>query len=309
MTAIVEEIQRATFSAMGNTVHIVVVDGDNSHLEVAQRRIDELESRWSRFIPTSDIARLNSAHSRTVEVAPETISLLQYMLGAYQVTSGLFDPTRLPALIEAGYSRSLVSERLTILPSGVTWSHGLDELSIDTDSRCVALPPGVTIDAGGIGKGYAADIVANEILAAGASGVLVNIGGDLRCLGVGDREGVWDIAIASCRGTGEIDRVRLDSGSVATSSIHAKTFFQEGELNSHLIDPRMNRALTPITAAVVQATVIARDCVWAEAMTKALILDDPRSGMALIDDLELAAMIVLGDGSTHHTSNWARFQG
>lgn len=308
MSAIVEEARRATFPAMGNTAHVVVIGGTEEHLDMARRRIAELESLWSRFVPTSDVSRLNSAQGRTVHVAPETISLLQYMVDAHRTTSGLFDPTRLPQLVEAGYAQSLISERLTLLPTGVVWSHGLQDLKIDAERRCVTLPPDVTIDAGGIGKGFAADIVANEIISAGAHGALVNVGGDLRCVGVGDRDGAWEVAIADPADTGEIDRVRLQSGAVATSSVYAKTFVQADKVRSHVIDPRSNRAIAPESALVVQATVIAHECVWAEVLTKALLFENPHQGVALVDGLELAALIINGDGSATRSMNWSRFQ-
>ena len=299
---------RSTFPAMGNTTSVVVVGGTNDHLDMARRRIDELESMWSRFIPSSDISRLNRAAGRTMEVAPETISLLQYMVDAHRATSGLFDPTRLPQLVDAGYTRSLVSDRLTILPTGVAWSHGLEEISIDAGSRRVTLPPDVTVDAGGIGKGFAADIVVDEILENGARGALVNVGGDLRCSGEGDRNDAWEIAITTADGTGEIERVRLQSGAIATSSVHAKTFMRNEELRSHIIDPRTDHALEPHTSPVIQASVIADECVWAEVMTKALILEQPDNGIALIDGLDLAALIVTGDGSFYRSPNWATFR-
>lgn len=296
-----------SFMAMGNTVRVVVVGGVTDHLDVARARIAELESLWSRFVPSSDVSRLNRAGGRTTSVAPATITLLQYMADAHRRTGGLFDPTQLPHLIEAGYAKSLVSDRLTILPSGVVWSHGLHEMSIDVGSRCVTLPPGVTIDAGGIGKGLAADIVATELVAAGAQGALVSVGGDIRCVGEGDRDGAWEIAIAEPSGTGEIDRVSIRSGAVATSSVLAKTFDHGGERRSHLVDPRSRLAIVPESWRVMQATVVAAECVWAEAMTKAVMLGGPGGGIALVDGLNLAAMIVMDGGTIHRSVAWNEF--
>jgi thiamine biosynthesis lipoprotein len=308
MSVMIEEAQRTTFAAMGNTVHVVAVGGTDDHLTFAQQRIAELESMWSRFIPTSDVSRLNCADGKPTEVEPETITLLQFMADAYRITSGLFDPTQLPHLIETGYGRSLTSERLTILPTGVTWSHGLNDMVIDVGNRCVTLPPGVTIDAGGIGKGLTADIVATGLMDIGVNGARVNVGGDLRCAGAGDRDGSWEIGIAGTDGTGEIGRVKLRDGAVATSSVLAKTFTHDGEHRSHLIDPRSHRALAPRTSRVTQATVIAAECVWAEVLTKTLILEEPAQGFALFDSLDLAAMIVTDDSQTHRSSTWAEYQ-
>ena len=94
----------------------------------------------------------------------------------------------LAALEAAGYDRDFDALRAAgDLPSGAgsdpsasTPSPGCGAITVDHLVGAVRLPPGVAIDLGGIGKGYTADLVAADLLAAGARGVLVNMGGDLR---------------------------------------------------------------------------------------------------------------------------------
>ncbi len=93
---------------MGTTAHVVVTAAREPDrlAEAARARVAELEARWSRFIPTSDVSRLNALASLPVVVAPETFALVQLAVEGWRMTGGRFDPTVLPALVAAGYDRS-----------------------------------------------------------------------------------------------------------------------------------------------------------------------------------------------------------
>ena len=93
------------FAAMGSHAHVLVV-GAPDLLAQAVERVADLERRWSRFVPTSDISRMNAAEGETVAVSPETYLLVSRAVEAWRLTDGLFDPTVLPALAAAGYDRS-----------------------------------------------------------------------------------------------------------------------------------------------------------------------------------------------------------
>src|SRR6188474_3172238 len=92
------------FRAMGSDVHVVVV-GDPSLLAVATFRVDELERRWSRFRPDSEISRLNAHRGEPVVVSVETFALVERSVRAWRETRGRFDPTVLGDLIRLGYDR------------------------------------------------------------------------------------------------------------------------------------------------------------------------------------------------------------
>ena len=96
-----EEIR---FRAMGSEIHLVVM-GDHRLLDVARRRIDDLERKWSRFIPTSEISRLNANRGEPVAVSDDTFLLVRRALEGWRATGGRFDPTVLGDLVRAGYDR------------------------------------------------------------------------------------------------------------------------------------------------------------------------------------------------------------
>jgi thiamine biosynthesis lipoprotein len=157
---------------MGTDVH-VVVQGDPWLVVVARRRVADLESRWSRFLPDSEISRLNRAAGQPVVVSSETARLLRAAIEGWQRTEGLYDPTILGDLIRAGYDSTftdLAESRLDAPHSH--WRRGAN--AIDVGDGQARLPNGVAFDPGGIGKGLTADIVATELVEQGATSVLID---------------------------------------------------------------------------------------------------------------------------------------
>ena len=84
---------------MGSKVHVAVVDGMPGLLDAARNRIAQLERRWSRFIPTSEVSRLAAARGTAVAVSPDTVLLVQRAVLGWRLTDGAFDPTVLGALL------------------------------------------------------------------------------------------------------------------------------------------------------------------------------------------------------------------
>ncbi|MFM8858239.1 MAG: FAD:protein FMN transferase [Actinomycetota bacterium] len=305
----IDGISRAVFPSMGNTARITIVEGDETLIDHAARRLHQLEDIWSRFIATSDISRLNAAAGSTVVVHPDTVRLVRHMVGGWTFTNGLFDPSMLGELVEAGYAHSMTSNSITVLPTGIEWSKDLSSVAIDGDT--VTVPYGMVLDPGGIGKGLAADIVASELIELGASGALVSIGGDIRCIGRGDIENQWIIDIESPFDRQVMCSIAIAEGAVATSSLAAKLFTSpdgSGDVRSHIMDARSRRTVDPMTHDIVQASVTAAECVWAEVFTKAYLVHDDRARIELAAEHGLEAMIVLRDGSRITSQGWKKYQ-
>lgn len=288
---------------MGNTVDLTVI-GAPDHVDHARRRIEELESRWSRFIFSSDISRLNRADGRPTAIHHDTVVLVRYLVEAQRVTNGAFDPTLAPTLNALGYRASRThSADDCELSVHARSSCNLSTTTIDDCFDAVTLPFGATLDPGGLGKGLAADIVTSELMARGASGVCLSIGGDIRCAGLGPIDGHWVVDIADpARDDASVSRIWLNEGAVATSSLTAKEWIDRGSQRHHVIDPRQ---LTPITIdaeTMVQASVIAREAVWAEVFaTSTLVTQNLESA----DDL--AALVVHRSGRIESNEQWSTF--
>lgn len=287
--------------AMGVTCVATVVGISSHDLAVdCLDLVEELESLWSRFIPISDISQLNSANGQPTVVDRRTLTLLHHMIAAHQATDGAYNPTRLPLQIAAGDASSLINDRRTELPADAAVFSQLSGIQIFSDGK-VSLPRGMTLDAGGIGKGLAADLILQFALEHGAQAACINLGGDM-AINTGDSIG-WDVEIVSPIDSEAIlDTVRIAVGAIATSSLFARQRNGAG-ITSHLFTDSSAHD----TQHTVGATVIANSAAWSEAWTKYAILSNPEPAIDTLTQAGLAGMLVSANGQITRTESWKTF--
>lgn len=275
---------------MGGTGHVLVL-GPHAvrSLAYARSRLDLLERVWSRFLPGSDVSRLNAAAGRWVDVCADTVVLLRHSRRYWELTEGQFDPTVHAAMLAHGYDRDLACVRATgsAAPVASVPAPGCDGIEVDAAAGRARLPLGAGFDPGGIGKGLAADLVCAELLAAGAAGALVNVGGDLRAAGRPPRRDGWVVAVPDPYDTRrEQLRVAFDDGGVATSSTLRRRWTAGGREVHHVLDPATGR---PTTGTVVAVSVVATTAAWAEAVTKVVLVSGDPTAARRLPGVELVA--------------------
>jgi FAD:protein FMN transferase len=252
---------------MGTGAHVIVVGGRPGLAERAVRRIAGLEGLWSRFRPDSEISRLNARAGTAVPVSAETSELVERAVDGWRLTAGAFDPTLLGAVIRAGYDRTFARIPAAAAPGVSGARRGAD--GIETGPGWVRLPAGSGFDPGGIGKGLAADIVVDELMAAGAAGACVNLGGDVRVAGDGPSGGAWTIGVDHPWAEAPVVLIGLGGGAVATSTTLRRRWRVGGEKRHHLIDPDSEQ---PASGDVNLAAVVAGRAWIAEVWAKAVLL-------------------------------------
>lgn len=276
-----------TWSAMGTTCRAWFVGpGAADAALTARSTVAQLEARWSRFRPGSDVSRLNAAGGSPVAVSSLTRAILSDAIAWWRATDGLFDPTVLHALVDAGYDRDRATGHGPITPGEP--APGCDGVRLDPESGTVRLPPGVGIDLGGIGKGWAADLVADSLRT--AEGGLIDLGGDLRVWGRPPEGEGWPIAVEDLRDGTTAALLGLTGGAVATSSTLRRRW-DDGRLSAHhLIDPRTGR---PAGGELVTVTVVAGRAGAAEVLAKsALVAGTVHAARELLDHHAVAALVV-----------------
>ncbi|MGB8860557.1 MAG: FAD:protein FMN transferase, partial [Ilumatobacteraceae bacterium] len=294
------------FRVMGSRSYVIVHGGTREMLDRAEARLRELESWWSRFREDSDITMANRAAGRPVVVHGDTLAVVARALDAWRQTAGRFDITTLPALLSAGYTHSAVNQSLA--PSVPGSRIGMSAMvHVDYDASTLTVPATTAIDLGGIGKGFAADIVAEELIEAGATGALVNIGGDLVVLGSPCDDTSWYLGIEDPRNPpSHVATLRLQSGGMATSGTTIRKWTRaDGTAAHHLIDP--TRA-TPSASGIVTATVLAADAATAEAFATAAMMLPGDEAVAMLDSVHLAGLAVDRDGQVFETSTMRDFR-
>jgi thiamine biosynthesis lipoprotein len=280
---------------MGTDAHVVLTSAAEALLHTTRARLGALEARWSRFLPDSELSRLNQSPGELVLLSDVTYDLIELAVAAWRLTAGRFDPTVLDALCDLGYDRSFDDLATVVADPGTTSrpAAGCAAIELYPELRAVVLPPGVRLDLGGIGKGHAADLVCGELRERGAAGACVSLGGDVRVSGrppAGDD--AWTVDVEHPFTNEPIARVRLDDGAVATSSAVRRRWRRGNTTVHHLIDPATG-APAPRYAAV---TVVAGSATLAEILTKGVFVADMGDGAALLADNAATGLVVDHDG-------------
>lgn len=289
------------FAAMGTTAHVVVVGPDaQRQLGKATERVFDLEQRWSRFLPTSEVTQLNNAAGAPIEVSGDTLELVEHGVAGWRLTEGRFDPTMVVQLERAGYDRSFELIGNTARSLEVTAAVGCAEVIVDRRRSEVTLPSGLGFDPGGIGKGLAADIVTRELIDDGALGVMVNLGGDLAVQGLPIDGDHWVVTIAEPavhRGT--ITKARLRNAGLATSTTAKRRWRGSHGERHHILDPKTGCSTND---KAVLATVIAGAAWWAEVSATSMLATGE------IGAHVESSMLMHTDGRVEKYGDFARFE-
>jgi thiamine biosynthesis lipoprotein len=183
----------------------------------------------------------------------------------------------------------------------------LNALSIDHRRNVVCAPKGMCLDAGGIGKGLAADIVAAALIDAGARGSSVSIGGDVAVRGAAPQPGGWLIGVADPHHLDdEAGQLMLVEGGIATSgTLRRRWHDAEGGAVHHLLDPATGRSVHH-AREIVAVTVVAGTAAWAEVWTKAVMVRGATM-LAVLDEHGLGAQLTYADATTSINRAWSAF--
>jgi thiamine biosynthesis lipoprotein len=274
-------LDQRRFVVMGCDAHLLAHGVDvGAALDAATIRAFHLERVWTRFSLGSEISALNRSGGQPVAVSADTLGLVAGAVDGYWRTGGRFDPTILGDLVRAGYDRDLhaidTPGSVPMPGSDADGRCGTGCAGIVVDHNSVTLPRGISFDPGGIAKGLAADWLCADLLAAGADGACVNLGGDLRVGGIAPDGDIWRVGVESpSSGAPPIATIELHDGGVATST----TARRRWHTGHHLIDPRTGQSTA---TDVVAVTVQAATAVEAEILATAAVVAGIARGRGLV---------------------------
>lgn len=290
-------VVKRTQMHMGTLVSITTVAPSQEiaqvSIEAGFREIKRLEQLFSTWIPTSELSQVNAAAGREpVVVGPETLELVSRSLEMARLTEGGFNIAVGPA-VEAWSvterERIPTREELQSLRLLVDWTM----INIDSQARTIFLPkPGMRIDVGGIGKGYAADRAVDVMRKMGAKGGVVALSGDIKTFG--DLPGMqgFPVGIRHPRQEGAlIATVDLKNEAISTAGDYERYFEREGVRYHHILDPK---SLQPARQCQ-SVTVIAAEGTVADGLDTGIFVLGPEKGMALVEQLPDVEAIIIDD--------------
>lgn len=237
--------------------------------------IDKMENLLSIFRPHSDLSTINRfASQRPIPCSIDTITLLELALHIHQLTEGGFDITAGSLSQVWGFSRrsgrmpTLEEIKAALEVVGTQWI----ELNL-TERKVKLLRDGVTLNPGGIGKGYALDCAAQELASSGVTDFLMH-GGLSSVFARGNRQhhatgGGWLVTLKHpWRWQEELGQIRLVNQALATSGSGKQFFHFQGQRYSHIIDPRTGWP----AQGMMSATVICPSAAVADALATAMFV-------------------------------------
>lgn len=256
-----------------------------------------IEDLMSPNRPQSDVARLSQSPDG-LEVSAETAEVVALGLRIAKASGGAFDMTlgRLKTIwrIETDEPRVPSPSEIREAVAGA----GPDALKME-GNRVIKGSPGLSVDLGGIAKGYAIDRAADVLRQSGVESASVNAGGDIRL--IGDHGGrPWRIAIQHPRDAArQLATLELAEISVVTSGDYERYFIRDGKRYHHIFDPR-----TGYPADRCQSvTVAAPTAVLADALSTAVFVLGPEDGLKLLEETpQVEGVIVGADGAAVVTS-------
>ena len=254
------------------------------------RRIDALMSHYK---PNSQLSQINAhANSQPVQVDKELFDLIKLSTHYSQITEGAFDITYASVGYLYDYRHRIrpTEEQIKKALPGVNWHNIL----LDEVHHTVRFEhPGMRIDLGGIGKGYAVDHGLAILKARGVQHAVVSAGGDSRILG--DHMGrPWLVAIRHPDDPKKVvTRIPLSDSAMSTSGDYERYFDENGVRYHHIIDPRTGHSASKVRSA----TILAPTATQTDGMSKTAFVLGPEKALAIINRMpEYDAVFVCPDG-------------
>lgn len=243
-------------------------------------RIAELDTIMSDYRQDSELMRLCAkAGGPPVKVSPELFLALSRAQQVSKESHGTFDVTVGPLIALWRKAR-----KTAILPDPTEIEHarqrvGWKRMRLNERAHTVQLKtPGMKLDLGGIGKGYAADEAQRVLKQNGIDRALVELGGDIVVSGAPPDTDGWTIRAPNAGTDYKPADLKLANCALSTSGDTEQFVIIEGKRYSHIIDPRTGQALTKR----VQVTLIAPNGMTSDPLTKAVSILGEESRKTLL---------------------------
>ncbi len=277
---------------MGTTARVKVWASDSAHCDLAINAAFEafvaVDREMSTYRTDSELTRLNREGSRQwVPIGKSLMDVLSASIQFSRLTAGAFDPTVFPLVRLWGFrshdprlpTNEDIAEALK--------ATGIRHLLLGTEGRRAKFrTQKVSLDLGGIAKGYALDIARDAAIEAGASAGLLDLGGNLFSFGE-SAQGL--VAIQHPTRSGEVlGHIQLAEKAVATSGGYEKFVEIDGRRYGHIIDPRTGYPASDIKSV----TVVADEGVAADALSTACFVLGTDACVDLVSDRERTECVV-----------------
>lgn len=262
-----------------DTYNTIMADCGDAALRGAMALCERYERLLSKTVEGSDVWRINHAGGAPTEVDEETARILRLALEMRERSRGAFN-------IAVGELVGLwrVTAPDARVPPAEDLRAGAERIgrgSMALEGRTFCLSEGLSIDLGGIAKGYITDRVADHLRAGGVCSALLNFGGNVVTVGRRPDGAPWRLGLQTPGGRWGQDYwavLECCDRSLVTSGIYERGFEERGVRYHHILDPRSG---WPVRNGLVSVSVLCADSMLADALSTAMFVLGPAEGASL----------------------------
>lgn len=311
----VKTMKTSTIFAM-DTVMELEIAGDEELLSKAEEKIRYLESRLSVTNDNSEISSLN--RNKEAYVSGDTGLIMSRALSICDETNGALDISIYPVLKEWGFTEdaykvpddSILLELLdtvdykevSIESVGNEKSPDARKNIADKDVFLARIPENMEIDLGSVVKGYTGTMLYDFFSENGVKSGLINLGGNVQCIGSKLNGEMWNIAIKSPFSdskTGIIGVLKASDEAVITSGGYERYFEENGKIYHHIIDPSTGK---PAESGLVSVTIIGKDGLKCDGYSTSLYIMGLDKAIEFWKDKgDFEAIFITDEGSIYVT--------
>jgi thiamine biosynthesis lipoprotein len=281
--------------AQGTTYNITYVAGAYANYRSAIDSIFKvIDQSLSTYQPGSIISQIN--RNDTAEVDGHFKAVFNKSQAVAEITNGLFDPTVAPLVNAYGFGFTKKEMVTPALLDSLKKMIGYRHVWLD-GNKLVKRFPEVMLDFNALAPGYTVDVLAAFLESKGIQNYLVELGGEVRSKGKKLDGSVWTLGIEQpednpAEGAQLFTRIQLGDHALATSGNYKNFYVEGGKKYSHIIDPATGY---PAKNNILSATVIAPDCITADAYATAFMvmgLDKARAFVEAHPELQLSVFFI-----------------
>lgn len=251
----------------------------------------------SMFNPRSVLSRINSNSSNCADSM--VAKLLQRSQEINRETGGAFDPTIAPLMRLWKTQDTVATLPDEAAIDSVMQFVGMDKVRLANGNQVIKSDSRLQLDFNAIAKGLGCDEVGRMLKRNGVTNYLVEIGGEITASGVNERGLPWHVSIDLPIESNDTVMhssalvLQLDKGGIATSGNYRNYKIVDGRKVAHIIDPRTGHTAI---SNLLSATVIATDCMNADAYATALMVMGLDRARKFADDRDdLSVVLIYAD--------------
>lgn len=288
---------------LNTAITITLYDSDDmSIIDACFDLCDDYEELLSRTIPTSEISKLNKAGTVPFQLSEATVDLIKIALDYAEISKGYFDITVEPLSSLWNFGTATKKPNQEAISTAVSY---VDYKNVTLKDQTLTFKEeSMGIDLGAIAKGYIADRIKDLLLEKGVKSAMINLGGNVLCVGNKPDGSPFNIGIQKPFADRQetIAIMQLSDVSIVSSGIYERYFIEDGVTYHHLLNPKTGY---PFDNDLISVTIISPLSVDGDALSTSVFALGLDEGMKLIDSLkDTYAVFITKDYQLHYSDTF-----